>query len=134
MLAFLFENIDARRVNDGYLRLKVLNKVKFVVPYIGPPRVGITEIRTLSTPAWGVLISVMPCSWGVTLHKKPLGGGVSNITSPQPSTLRPFSVDNAPALGLYPTLPPPPPAPFLKTQMKESHCKVKPYAIKAWAS
>jgi hypothetical protein len=26
------------------------------------------------------------------------------------------------------------PPPLLKTQMKESHCKVKPYAIKAWAS
>jgi len=76
------------------------------VTYIGPrpPRAGITEIRTLWAPAWGVLISVMPCSRAVTLHIKPLGRGISKITSPQPSTLRPFYVENAPAPGLYPTL------------------------------
>ncbi len=40
-----------------------------------PQSVGITEIRTQtpSAPASGVLISVMPCSWAVTLHIKTFG-------------------------------------------------------------
>jgi hypothetical protein len=45
-------------------------------------------------------------------HKALGRGGISKITSPQPSTLRLFYVEYAPALGLYPTLPPP--SPFLK--------------------
>jgi hypothetical protein len=30
--------------------------------------VGITKIRTPSTPTLGVFISIMPYSWGITLH------------------------------------------------------------------
>ncbi len=71
-LFFNLKIFDTRQVLTRYHGLKVLEKIKLgcALCRARPPSASVTEIRNPLAPASGILISVMPCSWGTTLHIK----------------------------------------------------------------